>query len=364
MAKVGILTYQRSLNYGATLQCHALFKTLQGFGLQVEVIDYRCEAVERNECQAIAAGSLSSALKYAMKMPLRREFAKFNGRLALSSPCDAASLPHIAERYDRIVVGSDQVWNPHINGGDRSFFLPFENDPKRCVGYAASMGGMCLPADPYAILLDRFSSILVRDRAALDEIGRLLPSRIDAKVVLDPTLLVSEEEWLRIARMPAGVRGKRYVLLYAVSEFEKSARIAASLADRLGCGVVQICLRRRGKAAGAAHLTHASPEEFLGLIAGAEAVVASSYHGVCFSLVFNREFYCTARPGGMGLGRFSGFLDELGLDERVLASIDDLDGIDSIDYGGVRPRLASMRDASLRALAASVGCAGPSKGVD
>ena len=39
--KVGILTFNCALNYGAVLQCHGLYTTIKSWGHDVQVIDYR-----------------------------------------------------------------------------------------------------------------------------------------------------------------------------------------------------------------------------------------------------------------------------------------------------------------------------------
>jgi len=125
MKHVGILTYQNTLNYGAMLQCYALYEVLRSLGTNPEIIDYTCDAIDQSECQSFSMSSPLSVLKYLMKSPARRQFAKFKQHMALSSKCDRKTIVDVARAYDCIVVGSDQVWNPAQNGFDNSFFLAF-----------------------------------------------------------------------------------------------------------------------------------------------------------------------------------------------------------------------------------------------
>ena len=80
--KIGILTFQRAVNYGASLQMYALQKTVKELGAEAEIIDYDCPRI---------------------------------------SGCYQA-VPLRALVHSQLFVGSDQVWNPLITGGDSAYF--------------------------------------------------------------------------------------------------------------------------------------------------------------------------------------------------------------------------------------------------
>lgn len=354
--RVGILTYHNTLNYGAALQCYALWQCLTDLGFDAWVIDYACNKVELAECVAFSIRSPASVLKYLLKTRKRAAFKRFKKALHLSARCDASSIRRVSRDFDCVVVGSDQVWNSSISHDDRAFFLAFEGDPARCKSYAASIGTRGFPSDePYATYLSHFSSILVRERTAAEEVCRLLPYRDDVRQVVDPTMLLSREEWESVARIPSCARQRRYVLVYGVTDFGLCAEVARELATRRDCGIIQVCQRRAGRIKGAIHLSHASPEEFLGLFANADAAVVSSFHGVCFSLIFQKDLYCILRKDNATSSRFQDLMDELEVRSGVIRGVDDFAKVKPVDYGVVFRRLSAMRKASVAALAESLG---------
>lgn len=355
MTQVGILTFHHTLNYGASLQCYALQQVLTDLGCEASVIDYRNETVEASECQRWSAKDPASVAKYLMKTKKRRAFDRFARRLALTRTCDRESIADVARNFDCIVVGSDQVWNTQITGSDMTYFLPFETDPHRCKSYAPSIGKERLPADePYATHLSGFSSLLVREQSAAQELRRLLPSHDDISLVCDPTLLLSRERWMDVARLPKCAQGKDYILVYAVSEFDLTTRLATKIAAQEGLEVIQIQQRRKGKVKGATHLRSASPEEFVGLVAHAHTCVVSSYHGLCFSLVFGRDVLCTASDSRAGVARFGGLVDRLGISDRIVDSLERADEAGPIDHTEIRRRLEALAESSRTTLARSL----------
>ena len=127
--KIGILTFHRTLNYGAVLQCYALQELFRQRGHQVEVIDYRIQSVE-NERKLISLSILKSSkgfvikIKYLVRNLLtyrtrKKAISSFNSfierRLELSSPVEG--IDGVPSNYDCILFGSDQIWNPKLCGG-------------------------------------------------------------------------------------------------------------------------------------------------------------------------------------------------------------------------------------------------------
>lgn len=351
--RIGILTFQNTMNFGAMLQCYGLYRTIEGLGQTVEVIDYACRKVESREGTAFD-GSLKSAAKVVLRHRKAREFSRFLHGMALSPRCDRESFPEVAARYDRIVVGSDQVWNPECTGYDKTFFLDHIDDRAKKLSYAASIGLERFPECDfdYAELLGGFSSLLVREETAAREVGRYADGLVSS--VLDPTLLSDPSIWADIRRTPATVEGRSYVLVYTVSEHDRSLMAARKIASDRGLEIVQIQQYGLSRTKGAVNLRNVSPEEFVGLFAGAEAAVVSSFHGVCFSIISGTDFFYATDSGvSSKASRVLDLLKILGIDGR---SVDDcLDGTASpIDWNLVETRLLAERRRSLRLLANSL----------
>lgn len=355
MSKIGILTFQNTVNYGTVLQCFALYKTIEKLGHTPVVIDYKCPSIELSEGMLFDVRDPKSTLKYLMKARKRLAFKGFKSNITYTPRCDKVTLPNVVSALDMVVVGSDQVWNPLLTNGDLSYFLSFEDEPEKCKTYAVSMGIKHFPSnEPFAQLISHFSSLLVRESSVAKEIERVAPDVSNkVSVVLDPTFLLNRDEWNKQAILPERIKGKEYILLYAVSEFERSAQIAKQLAGQFNCEIVQIRQRRVGKVDGAIGFRNASPEEFLGLFANAKATVVSSFHGLCFSLIFQKEFYCTVSD--INSSRLTDLLASLGVKDRVIYN-DDLSDHSSLDYvNQIEPKLKSLKSQSIECLNNSIG---------
>lgn len=351
--KIGILTFQRTNNYGALLQCYALYYIIKRLGYEVEVIDYECHQVEVQECLRWD-GTFKSLVLVVLYHRKAKLFSHFLERMALSPRCSRSDFIEVVKRYDRIVVGSDQVWNPECTGYDKTFFLDQVDDRTKKLSYAASIGLERLPdcQFDYASLLNGFSSLLVREETAAREIRRYVKSPVNT--VLDPTLLADSTVWKSMLHTPARIEGKRYVLVYAVSEFDRSLLAARKMAVEHNLEIVQIqqCGYRYTK--GAINLRSISPEDFVGLISGAQATVVSSFHGVCLSIINGVDFYYATDTGASSrASRVFDLLKLLGIEGR---SVEDyLEGAAvPLNWNLINERLLAERRRSLELLATSL----------
>src|SRR5699024_1788021 len=115
-----------------------------------------------------------------------------------------------------------------------------------------------------------------------------------AKVVLDPTLLLNGDDWGKLAAPPQ--HQGPYILCYFVSDPGEAAPYALALSKPTGWPIVQLAGARR-KIEGAREMVFdAAPREFLGLFQHASAVVTNSFHGAAFSLQFKKDFFTSMSP--------------------------------------------------------------------
>lgn len=294
---VGILTFHNANNYGAELQAYALRTTIDGLGCDVELVDYRCPSVTANEHPHLLgpAESLAHPVLALYRLAIYpgllgrwREFERFRREHQSYGP-HITDPGELAERYETVVVGSDQVWNPEITRDDGMFLLEgVEEGSLRRVAYAASFGYESISpawAERCNRALPAFFALSTREhegaRIVEDVVGRT------AKVVLDPTLLPDRAAWERVAA-PRAIEGD-YVFCYIVLEREATLRAARGIARRLSLELVVIdCglpIRRRG----CRDMSQASPETFLSLVRHARLVVTSSFHGLALSLALGTE---------------------------------------------------------------------------
>lgn len=206
--KIGILTFHWATNYGAVLQCYALQEYLKSLGHEVEIINYKPHLFDDNVFTFLRfrkflhiGDYLNNCKKEAALNDFRSSHLHQTGRIYTCK-----DMAYIANRYDAIVSGSDQVVNPSflLNGEGKgtvspTYFLGFPFDGKR-IGYALSFGCVKYPqecveiAKPY---MAKFDKISTRETTGVEIVKAM--GRNDAVVVPDPTLLLSSTEYEKLA---------------------------------------------------------------------------------------------------------------------------------------------------------------------
>lgn len=355
--RVGTLTFHNTINYGAQLQAFALQHVIRKAGYEAEVIDYRNRAVSSRETPAIPSiiqfakhprSSLKKVSTYHDIQKRKKEFERFADSSMDIGPC-LVTAEDIASRYDTIIVGSDQVWNPLCTGGDMMYFLAAESlGLAKKIAYAASFGSDSFP-DVYrrecGEAIKQFNAISVRENAG-EQIVRDIASR-EALLVADPTLLLTGDEWRRIA---APVKHTApYLFAYMVGERKNTLEYAREVSRNNNLDLIAIdCYYRGRRLPEGEFWNSASIEEFLGLIAGAELVVTSSFHGLALSLAMEANVCYALNPGIFNRNsRLETLATMFGIENRNIAA---KPSDDRIDYHIVDNRLKAERDRSLEFL--------------
>ena len=340
MTKIGILTFQRTVNYGAQFQNFALSEYIKGRNVEAEVIDYHNEAIDSVEKPApfYKKKGIKAALKairYGKKQ--REKWNKFeafrSSHLNYSAPCNKNTIESICEAYDGIVVGSDQIWNTDITNSDYVYFLDFLKEDDKKYSYAASFGYSELPANEKKTILSlikKFKSITLREKSAMKMLDTISKEKT---CVVDPTFLLDKEEWTSKLNLKKNKRQKKYIFVYMVDENKENLEKIYELAEREQLDIIHI---RDGfkNLKNIQSVRDASPEEFLNLLYGAEYVVVGSFHGLCLSLIFEKQFYYFLNKTHNRNSRLIDLLDSVGLTDRSNFMNDE-----RIDYAEVRKTL-------------------------
>jgi hypothetical protein len=265
--------------------------------------------------------------------------------------------------YDAFICGSDQIWNPFIcksNGqawNEPAYFLTFAPEAKR-ISYAPSISVPAIPAKLRAemtALLHEIPYLSTRERQGATLI-RELTGR-EAQVVLDPTLLLSREQWNKVAVAP-DVR-EPYMLAYFLGERgsgDEYRQFAHRLSETTGYRIV--LLSREMDASERADTLccyDAGPAEFLGLVRHASCICTDSFHGTIFAINYGKPFYVFERPGSSGArsmaSRIYSVLDMFGLTARLLQPQSPLPSDPyAMDYPRVETILRDEREKSMRYL--------------
>ena len=316
METVGLLTFHQVANYGAVLQCYALRKLIEAEGFPCRIIPHICPQLKRNEQYLKLNKSLPvSILKYLSQSGgVRKKRAAFDAFLR-----DCCGYPETAAapdwNYGRIVVGSDQVWNLRLTGGDMAYYLK-DVPCGRKIAYAASFGEFAVSQSDIRAVADYvkdFSRVSVRERTARE---LLRAENIDAEVVCDPVLAIGREEWARFTR-PAFAEKRPYILVYCVEGARAVFDFARALSKSRNMRAVYINQKLFFREKGLEYVRGTSPEDFLNYFRYADAVVTNSFHGSAFSVIFGKPFAVDALWRGKPNGRVRNLLSEFGLQRTI-----------------------------------------------
>lgn len=370
--KAGLLTFHHAHHYGAQLQAYALMRKTESAGADCEVINYvRPDTTEGNRLfkKGLSARALlSNANTLVNYGRLRRRYKRFesfvNDDMKLSARFYRSyeELLKDAPEYDVYVCGSDQIWNPFIykeNTYDPAFFADFAKSGRR-IAYAPSFGISEIPEDKRDDLrryLERFDCLSVREKQG-EKIIRDVTGR-DSVTVLDPTLLLTGDEWSGLSADP--VYKEPYILCYFISDPRRYSGYVKALSEKYGLPVVSLCGARRVVPQTRHTVLDAGPREFLGLFRDASMVCTNSFHGTVFSITFRKDFFSFAAALNSEKtvnSRLYNILEKFGLVGRIFSpdmkESDFLSRIsgeaNSIDYASVYEILEKEREMSYKYL--------------
>ena len=321
--KVGIFTFPNSTSYGAELQMYALYEYVRRLGHTPEVINYH-NAYMKAQKHMSGRGTLKAAAGQLLHHRLYRNFRRFEKDAMVRYPqksfSDPALLPEMAKRYDAVICGSDQVWNPDITGGDLSYFLNFCGEDTRRVAYAPSFGVEALSSEFAARVrpeLERFFFLSVREKVGQTLI-RELTGR-EAALVVDPTLLLRYNDWANLEREHPLAQGD-YILYYTIRSSRTLWKKARELSEKTGMKLVAVggnfLKTAFGKEANIEYAVDIGPDQWLYLMRHARYVVTNSFHGTVFSIIFRRDFY--VEFSSLTNSRMAQITQALGLTDRIV----------------------------------------------
>lgn len=322
-----IITYHNSYSYGACLQAYASQAALEKLGFDVSFVDYHNphedDSLGKSAWDLLTKGSVKGAVSTGLHNVLGyrryalRAFSAYHAMVPKTSTCSRSLDDFMDLESDLLVVGSDQMWNASISGGlDPAFLLDFGKAERR-ISLATSMGNYRFNEGDAKLArrcLSRFAAISVRERHAKKEVDAVTGG--DAFICLDPTLLLSADEWRRFARKPSGIGDERYLLVFTVDNHpERAWRVWDRHARELGASVYRIANNRVPVSRVDKTLHGVTPQEFVWLIDHAAYMVTDSFHGTAFSINLETPFTVIPNKNGNNI-RMTELLESVGLSER------------------------------------------------
>lgn len=270
-----------------------------------------------------------------------------------------AELGKQAHEYSAFVVGSDQLWLPSNIAADY-YTLNFVPDDIKKVAYATSFGVSRLPkrqANAAKGFLSRLDDIYVRETSGQKLIKELTGK--DVRIVCDPTLLFSAEEWNAMASQERRIK-EPYVLCYFLGNNPQHRKWAKQLSDATGCKIVQLMhldeYIKSDEGVADYPLYEVDSLEFVGLIREAEYVLTDSFHCTIFSTLFRKQFFAFRRYSNDSAvstnSRLYSLLGTLGMRERLLTGKETIKETTSlfVDWNQVHQRIANLKAESIRLL--------------
>lgn len=346
--KIGILTFHNAYNYGAVLQAYATQEIVKSYGHEVEIINYHNIEVDRYYIQRIPRRKfyrIPLALMRNYFFNKRKEaYEKFTDKyLYLTKGVLMSSEDVALDKYDVILIGSDQLWNKEITGGwDKMYWGDFKASPStRKVAWSVCMNYTDIGEEDILFIkkhLESFDLISVRENDLLQFISSLTSKTVYQ--TLDPTLVLPSEHWEEVCH---DVKEKGYIAVYAVQDEDKTIAFARKIASMQNKPLVIIRSYSKWYFT-SENKEYAGPDDFLSYIRHADMVVTTSFHGVVFSVIYQKQFVCPIFRDNVRVGSL---LESLHISERRVKSIDEYSSLPPLDYVRVKRDLNILREGTL-----------------
>lgn len=374
--KIAIMTQPLGRNYGGLMQAYALQRVIRDSGHKVVTVDrhhnrpsllkFTIRAVFRFAMRLVGRERAEVFVERNEKEIYKKNFSFINNYMVLTPRIDTDDEIFDFFRnnnFDALIVGSDQTWRPDYSPNIHNYFLDFiDRDEVKKIAYASSFGVDIWEFNDELTkscseLAKRFHAISVRETSGIllckEHLG------VDAQFVLDPTFLLNAAQYLDLI----GERkcsAERRLFSYILDPNESKTYVKNFFSNLLGLEVVayepEVSRRLINSANDLSDLVKPSVIEWLTSIADAEFVVTDSFHGVVFSIIFQKRFIAVVNEG-RGAARFYSLLVQLGLESRIFDNSKEIDFesfVEPIDYASVNNKLDSLRELSRRFLFESI----------
>lgn len=373
-----ILTQPLHTNYGGLLQAYALQQILKGMGH--DVVTDRLGVVRKLPLWNRALRFLYHTVQFCILKnyryyPYRYLFVSFdkeskakrsisiNTERFVNTYIDTIdlltrsneSVIDAVRQFDAIVVGSDQVWRATMSDIP-TYFLSFTKaiNVKR-IAYAASFGTddlneyskMDMKIASESIKL--FDAVSVREKSGVHLCRDYF--KMDAVHVLDPTMLLSKDDYLKLIEEEDKPCSENILLTYVLDRTQEKNDIIQRVGEALhltSCENGAVKYFSNVVESNVSECIYPSVSRWVAGFRDAQFVVTDSFHGTVFSIIFNKPFVAILNSK-RGSSRFISLLSVLGLENRLISTTNDLleEHLKPIDYTEVNKILNDWRYLSI-----------------
>ena len=356
--KIGIITQPLSRNYGGILQNYALQQTL----IKLGHIPYTYD-LGKYTWKDWVITNIKNLIKKIIGRPYAffetpkkrkqneqclRKFVEGHINLILPRSHRPTSNKVLEYKLNALIVGSDQIWRPKYNSSIRDMYLNFAKnlDIKR-IAYAASFGtgeweytlrqtSLCKS------LLQKFDAVSVREDSAVKLCKKNF--NVNAVHVVDPTLLLSAEEYKRLLTHIPETKS-HYIFAYILDQSKEKTEIIMEIAKRKNLSVkfvyepIQDIINNKFEI---------HTEDWLKYYNDAKYIITDSFHGVCIALKFKKQFLFFMNEY-RGASRFNTLIKDFGIGDRIISSANNIDEKlnSDIDYSVLNEKMQNRVAESL-----------------
>lgn len=279
----------------------------------------------------------------------QKKYLHISERVINSSNCNDEEW---LNKYDYFFCGSDQIWNPNYRTTSALAFLSFARK-ERTVAIAPSFGVDAISEErkqDFAQWINHIQYISVREVAG-QHIIKELTGR-DAEVLLDPTMMISADDWDKMAKKPDCSFPEKYILCYFLGCLDRNyKKRIREYSKKMGIPVVSLFNIEEPD------FYVMDPNEVLYAIKNASVILTDSFHGTVFSILFHKDFIVMERnEGGASMAsRLSTLLKKFGLEERKHLLINEFYGIDEKKWREIDNILREERDRTILYIEEAIG---------
>lgn len=365
--RIGILTPAPRVNYGGIMQAYALQTVLERMGHDVKVIYTPRKPWGLPLWEKPFAYTKRFIRKYLLQKGNRVFVEQYENEIF---PLISQHTQEFVDKYihlfrvnklsqlkendfDAIVVGSDQIWRPAYYDRIEESFLSFARSWKiKRIAYAASFGTDDWEYTPAqtttcANLAKMFDVVTVREESGVNLCKTHL--NIEARHVSDPTLLLNQDDYVRLVQQDKTPKSKGSLFHYILDDSPVKQSVIKRIADERNLIPFHVNGKVYVRTAPLEERIQSSVEQWLRGFMDAEFVVTDSFHGCVFSILFQKPFVVIGNEK-RGMARFHSLLKMFGLEERLITADATIPNT-PINWDVVYGRIGEKREESMKVLA-------------
>ena len=323
MYDIGIVGIPTVENFGGSLTYVALYNVIKEWG-------YTCVMIERPK-NSIHPPTPVSRIYHSSPFGKNELLDNIEKREDMSS---------LTDRAKKFLVGSDQLFHANLMRNFSGVVLldwVSDNIPK--LAYAASFGHDQFTGNEdlraeMAYYMQKFDAFSVREESGIklakEEFG------VSAVHVLDPVFLCSDQVYMNmISQAKKEYSGKEYIGAYILDPNEKKEKALLELSKEMNLPLIiyseffydNTTIKKRWNL----DIETGKIEDRLSCIYNSKFFVTDSFHGMCFSVIFRKQFIAVKNEG-RGAARFTSLMEKTGLSGHLVSETEDLKPESDIDY--------------------------------